>query len=273
MKANSGGHCVAQDRNFDDLTDRFERNLYGSPKGRLRLQLVQRELAATSRVLAEGKPLRVLDLGCGLGQMAQWLAAQGHAVTACDISPRMVARARERIQSLDPAAAANIEFRALSLQELATSLSGRFELVLFHAVIEWLADPQAGLREASQWVADDGELSLLFYNRASLVFKNLLRGDFRRVDEDDFAGDPGGLTPSHPLEIDQVHEWTNALGLDIVSTRGIRSFSDYMPQALDRRKPPTATEEEILRMEWTIGNSSPFRELARYQLWLAKRRA
>src|SRR5712691_606207 len=38
----------------------------------------------------------VLEIGCGLGTTALWLARQGHHVVACDIAPEAVRVARER---------------------------------------------------------------------------------------------------------------------------------------------------------------------------------
>ncbi|HEY7718486.1 MAG TPA: class I SAM-dependent methyltransferase [Pedococcus sp.] len=45
-------------------------------------------------LLPAGGGRRALDLGCGLGRNARWLAAQGYAVTGVDIAPRAVERAR-----------------------------------------------------------------------------------------------------------------------------------------------------------------------------------
>ncbi len=50
--------------------------------------LVAEELAGLS-------PRRVLDLGCGQGRNALWLAAQGHEVTGLDLSDVGIAHARE----------------------------------------------------------------------------------------------------------------------------------------------------------------------------------
>ena len=66
----------------------------------------------------------VLDLGCGPGGMAGWLAGQGFAVEAWDAAPAMVARAarhpgvtaRERpMQALDAAAAYDGVWASFSL--------------------------------------------------------------------------------------------------------------------------------------------------------------
>ena len=50
------------------------------------------------RVLAEFpiRPCRAVELGCGTGANAVWLAQQGFEVTALDLSPLAIARARNR---------------------------------------------------------------------------------------------------------------------------------------------------------------------------------
>jgi SAM-dependent methyltransferase len=75
------------------------------------------------RVLAEEKirPCRAVELGCGTGTNALWLARQGFDVTAVDISPLAVERARER------ASAAGVAVRFLVADVLEPlALSGPF---------------------------------------------------------------------------------------------------------------------------------------------------
>lgn len=53
-------------------------------------------LPAVSAVVA-AQPRRILEVGCGWGELAEWLARQtGAEVVATDLSPRMVELARER---------------------------------------------------------------------------------------------------------------------------------------------------------------------------------
>jgi SAM-dependent methyltransferase len=42
------------------------------------------------------RPCRMLELGCGTGTNAVWLARRGFAVTAIDVSPAAILRARDR---------------------------------------------------------------------------------------------------------------------------------------------------------------------------------
>lgn len=68
-----------QDRNFDDIAEKFSRNIYGTTKGQLRQAILWQDL---DRVLAEMGPqkLRVLDAGGGEGQTAIKMAEHGHQV-------------------------------------------------------------------------------------------------------------------------------------------------------------------------------------------------
>lgn len=47
---------------------------------------------------------RAVELGCGTGTNAVWLAAQGMTVTACDLAPTALARARDRAHAAGVAA-------------------------------------------------------------------------------------------------------------------------------------------------------------------------
>jgi magnesium-protoporphyrin O-methyltransferase len=77
-----------------------------------------------SRLPADLSGARVLDAGCGAGQMAAELASRGADVVAVDISPSLVEVARDR---MTPAHREKITF--LSGDMLADSL-GRFDHVL-----------------------------------------------------------------------------------------------------------------------------------------------
>lgn len=78
------------------------------------------------RVVAEEKiaPCRAIDLGCGTGVNAVWLAQQGFAVTAVDLSPLALQRAEDR------AARAGVCVRFLAADLLAPpDLGGPFDFL------------------------------------------------------------------------------------------------------------------------------------------------
>ena len=74
------------DRHFDELATRFAEKIYGGAKGAIRLAVLQADLA---EALPE-RPLRVLDIGAGLGHMSLWLAER------CAITGKHLADVIER---------------------------------------------------------------------------------------------------------------------------------------------------------------------------------
>jgi SAM-dependent methyltransferase len=75
--------------------------------------------------LGQITPGRALDLGCGQGRNAIWLAAQGHTVTAVDVSDVAVAQAAE----IAARAGVEVDFVAADLQTWEPPAAA-FDLVL-----------------------------------------------------------------------------------------------------------------------------------------------
>jgi SAM-dependent methyltransferase len=77
------------------------------------------------RVLAEVKiaPCRAVELGCGTGTNAVWLAQQGFDVTACDISSLALAKARQRARDAGVAT----RFLEANVLDPLTDLAGPFD--------------------------------------------------------------------------------------------------------------------------------------------------
>ena len=76
-------------------------------------------------------PCRMLELGCGTGTNAAWLAQQGFDVTAFDISELAVAKAKQRAQDTD----AKVEFfqgDIFALPDLGEPFSFVFDRGVYH---------------------------------------------------------------------------------------------------------------------------------------------
>ena len=257
----------ANDRNFDDLAHRFRRNVYDRLKGQLRLAVLRRDLAACVPALADldgdrpeitPEPLRILDAGGGQGQLSVPLAKLGHRVTLCDISLGMLDLAREA--AVREGVESAMVFHHGDIQSLCQAQAEHFDLVLCHAVLEWVAEPRQLLDHLIQAVTPGGWLSLSFYNVNSIVMKNLLRTNFRKVLAEDYRGYRGSLTPSNPLDPEMVYGWFADLGLEPLAHSGIRCFHDYLLDPAQRQSQPEAQ----LALELTLSRREPFRSLARY---------
>lgn len=262
---------LGQDRNFDGLAERFKRNIYGGLKGDIRIAILQRDLAEHVFVPGTDRPLRILDAGGGQGQFSLSLATLGHHITLCDISSDMLGLAAEEVlrQGLEK----QVEFRHESIQVLAQQLKAGedtlqpFDLVLCHAVMEWVIEPELLLHHLTNLVVPGGYLSLTFYNENGVVMKNLLRGNLGLVLQQDFAGYPGSLTPTQPLSPDSVSQWFENLPFEILCKSGIRCFHDYILDPVARQQAPETT----LELELKLSQQEPFRSLARYIHILGKK--
>ena len=84
--------------------------------------------------IGDVRELAVLDLGCGTGRHALWLAAAGAVVTAIDFSEGMLTEARRK-----PGAAA-VRFLRHDLHELLPFRDGAFHMVVSGLVLEHLRD-------------------------------------------------------------------------------------------------------------------------------------
>ena len=76
-----------------------------------------------------------LDLGCGTGRHALWIAAAGATVIAVDFSEGMLAEARRKPES------AAVKFLAHDLHEPLPFLNRVFDLVISGLVLEHVRDP------------------------------------------------------------------------------------------------------------------------------------
>ncbi len=251
---------------FDGKAAWFQMRIYGNRKGALRLALLWEQLLRHVPALAADQPLQILDLGAGIGQLSARLAAKGHKLTLVDASHEMLTLAREHFQSegltLEQAAVHCAALDAVPALGLPQQ-----DLVLCHAVLEWLPDPREGIAVAAACVKAGGYLSLAYYNRHGLVYRNLLHGNFERIQQENYSGHPGGLTPVHSLIPDELESWLQPLGLQPVYRAGLRTFSDFMArEVVDKYN-----FEQILEMERRFAEQEPYRSLGRYQHLLCRK--
>lgn len=246
-----------QDRIFDKLADRFQKRIYNSKKGQIRLEILKQEFSNIILPILPETP-KVLDAGAGFAQLSLWLAEQNIPVTLCEPSEKMLAVAQASIEDKSLEEMTTVVHSSIQNYQPNTT----FDLVLFHAVLEWLASPKETLADLITHLKPQGTLSLMFYNRHSIAMRSLLGGDFQRVREDNLDGVGNkGLTPISPLVPEDVLSWLEEWDMKIIHWSGLRTFYDYMkPEASQN-----SDLDEIIQMETLFSQKEPWRSLARYQ--------
>ncbi|MDR0807368.1 MAG: tRNA uridine 5-oxyacetic acid(34) methyltransferase CmoM [Enterobacteriaceae bacterium] len=246
-----------KDRNFDDIAEKFSRNIYGTTKGEIRQAVLWQDLEPLFTMLPQ-RPLRILDAGGGEGVMACEMAARGHHVIFCDISSEMLKRAEQA--AIEKGVGDNIQFLHCSVQDVSAHLEQPVDLILFHAVLEWIQDQRAALEALTQCLRPAGVLSLMFYNYNALLFRNITLGNFGYIEAGMQKKKKRTLSPDRPLKPEQVYDWLQDMKLSIISKSGVRVFHDYAQNKQQQQQDFVA----LLALELRYCQQEPFVSLGRY---------
>jgi 2-polyprenyl-3-methyl-5-hydroxy-6-metoxy-1,4-benzoquinol methylase len=234
-----------------DVRDQFLDH-YDTLRGRVREEIVRRHLSEIVLDVTK-RPLRVVDIGCGDGRDAVWLAEQGHDVLALDPAESMVEAAHEAV------ATAGVGERV----EVLTGDAGTarehageegFDLVLSHGVIMYQPDPAAFVSDHVDLVAEGGILSLLAKNAEALVYRAVAQASvdeaMRVLDESRAVGNLGVVTDAQSIQ--QLSDFGLAAGATVRSWAGVRIFTDV---------PATeaADDTQLIDLEWKACRREPYR--------------
>jgi SAM-dependent methyltransferase len=134
--------------------------------------------------VAEVRPRRVLEVGCGWGELAEWVSREtGAEVVAVDLSPRMVELARER------GVAAQVgDVQALPFAD------GEFDVAIAAWMLYHVPDLDRGLAELARVLCPGGRLVVATNSRFHLLELRELVGSgpstlkFAREDGDELLG-------------------------------------------------------------------------------------
>ncbi len=95
---------------------------------------------------------RILDLGCGTGQLTAQIAERGAEVVGLDSSPAMVAQARQNYPKM----------KFMLADARTFTVEGQFDAVFSNATLHWVLEPEAAILSMSQALRPGGRLALEF---------------------------------------------------------------------------------------------------------------
>jgi len=107
----------------------------------------------------------VLDAGCGQGYLSRMLAARGARVTGIDLSPRLIAKARER--DVD----GRIDYRLGDLSRPLPELEGHFDLVASFLALNDVQDYRGFASTLASLASPGARIVLGFNNPYSSVVR------------------------------------------------------------------------------------------------------
>ena len=151
-KLTAGGHYYQYVKPFDASVDK-------APSVRL-----FHSFATMLEILALPPGARVLDLACGPGWLAEFLARSGYDVTGIDISPDMIDIARERVRSnrFGPYEGRPLSIR-FSVGDAETEDLGeeRYHAAVFHDSLHHFPNPRVVLKRVISALGPGGKLYIM----------------------------------------------------------------------------------------------------------------
>jgi S-adenosylmethionine-dependent methyltransferase len=247
-----------QDQSFDKFADKFEKNIYGSTKGRLRHELLVHHLRYYTS--ADVRPLNVLDAGGGTGVMTELLLNLGHRVTLSDISNEALALAKQKLGNNS-----NLDIQHIDI--LSLNSEKKYDLVVCHAVLEWLQDPFKVITKLVSLVKPGGHLSLSFFNYDAQLFGNMLYGNFDYFEQGMTSKNIVRLSPNNPQKPKEILAQLETLPIQVRKKAGIRCFHDYLKQP----EKQTSEYEQLKQLEIEYGSTEPYLWLGKYFLIIAEK--
>lgn len=111
--------------------------------------------------------LRVLDVGCGGGILADSMARKGAQVTGIDLATKALRVAQlHALEAQTPA----IEYREISAEALAAQQPGQYDVVTCMEMLEHVPDPASVVRACATLVKPGGWVFLSTLNRNAKAF-------------------------------------------------------------------------------------------------------
>lgn len=158
---------------FESRENKLSHNVYGSLKGRIRMELILADIYDYFPEFDNGG-LSVLDIGGGAGLFAAECLKRGHTVTYCDCNSTMLQQAMDMNREFSDRG----QLLCYEMDFLTDHLifKKRYDLVVMHGSAEWMADPDKAVKKACSLARPGGVLSLLLFNRDKEILKKGIGG-------------------------------------------------------------------------------------------------
>ena len=234
----------------------------------VRQELVRRQLAAH---LTAGRPMRVLDVGCGQGTQVLALA-RADRVTGVDSSATLLGDLEAALAAETAEVRGQVRLVHGEAERLADLVPAQgFDAVLCHGVLMYFADPGPLLTAVAAAVAPGGFASLLVRNGDALAMRPGLLGHWptaQRAFDDMSYGNRIGVT----ARADRLADLTGLLAereLSVDAWYGVRVFTDTV--ASDAPAPGEEALRVLLDCEERAGSTDPYRGVAALVHVIARR--
>jgi 2-polyprenyl-3-methyl-5-hydroxy-6-metoxy-1,4-benzoquinol methylase len=251
----SGSATKRATKLFEDenIRDKFLAH-YEDLRGKVRSAIVRRHLESVA-LRGRSKAPRIIDVGCGDGRDALWLASNGYDVIAIDPAEAMLEEAKRHYS--ETTVRGSIEFYRGDAEFALTQFGpGSFDLVLSHGVAMYQDHPNDFVKTHLGLLRSSGMLSLLTKNADALAFRAVREATVDEaltlLDDSQGAGHLGVTTGAQTIQ--GIADIGFAAGATVRSWAGVRAFSDSPTDPVLK-----ADSEKVIELEWRAALRDPYR--------------
>jgi SAM-dependent methyltransferase len=247
----------------------------------------QVEFAVTCQTLLQylASPARVLDLGGGPGRYTIWLAEHGHQVTLADLSPELLAIARQRIHAAGVGGHVEAVVEA-DARDLRTWPDAAFDAVLCLGPFYHLPDPTDRARAAAELgrvLAPGGLAFVALVPRLAFLRRTLALADERRhlfepgfvarvLEDGVFSNDvPGRFTTGYGARTEEIGPFFAGFGFEQLTLLSAESLTVGLEAILPELLGDARLREIVLQLAVQAAADPSILGLARHLLYVGRR--
>lgn len=233
----------------------------GGARNVVRQRLVMSQLYDHVADLPPGST--ALDVGCGQGTVAIWLAEQGLRVIGVDPSEELLDQARRGAHGLDAS------FLTGTLDDLQALVPEPVDVVCCHGVVMYLPALVPAVRTLVGRLRPGGTLSLLSRNQAGIAFRAGMTQRWDEVGpalESDRYANRVGVEDARADRPEDVVAACEEAGADVLAWYGVRLFTDHWDDV-----DPPADLDAIVHAEDSACRRDPYRRVAALTHTIARR--
>lgn len=211
---------------FDIAAANYDKSFTNTVIGKLQRNLVYRHLDG---ILKENHVRHILEINCGTGEDAIWLAKRNYNVTATDISSSMIAVAKNK------SVLENLSFKEADINQLPNAfLNKKFDLIFSNfGGLNCLSKTELEqfLRNSSELLNEKGQLVLVIMPKNTLweqcyfLAKANFNSIFRRKKEYSIANVDGEKVKTYYFNPEEVVN----LASDAFETKHLKPIGFFVP--------------------------------------------
>ncbi|MGH8894433.1 MAG: methyltransferase domain-containing protein [Actinomycetes bacterium] len=239
------------------LAHPFVEGAYATVKGQVRTFVLHQQLL---RHLPD-PPASVLDVGGGAAHQTLPLARLGYDVTVVDPSAAMLAKAERRVAAETGAVRQRVRLVQADGLDAAVATSGeRFNGVLCHGVLMYLAQPEPMVESLCRCVAADGFVSIMALNAKTLAVRAALESRWAdALAAFKATGEVGVLgTDTRADTVEELSRLLRRGGVDPLTWYGVWPFTEWLDLPVD-----STDVTAVAAVELEASLRDPYRQLSR----------